>query len=247
VADIGPLIYQGAINASTNPDYPAAAKGDVYVISHAGKIGGASGAVVDANDKIHCKETTVAGDQATVGDKWGIIQGNLEYETDTGEIKMDGAVAVGVSGKVPRADHVHPSDTAKVDKVADHSLVHNDEIAKIHSQDTDTGTTSTTFQVDSGNAGPKLKNISGTMAARNAADNAYAPVKASAFDTGEQIDVINTEFTIWEIEDDNDVVVARCTVECSNITAGTQASVIHFYRMIAGTLTKVLTIDNTPS
>jgi len=41
-----------------------------------------------------------------------------------------------------------------------------------------TGTTSDTFQIDSGNSGPQWKNDSGTMSARNAADDADAPVSA---------------------------------------------------------------------
>jgi hypothetical protein len=45
-----------------------------------------------------------------------------------------------------------------------------------HTQNTDTGTTSDTFQIDSGNSGPQWKNDSGTMSARNAADAADAPV-----------------------------------------------------------------------
>ncbi len=50
-----------------------------------------------------------------------------------------------------------------------------------HTQNTDTGTTSTTFQIDSGNAGPKLKNNSLVLEFRNAADTAYADVKALSF------------------------------------------------------------------
>src|SRR5574343_58955 len=46
-----------------------------------------------------------------------------------------------------------------------------------HSQNTDTGTTSQTFQLQSGSSGVKLKNNSGTFETRNAADNAYADVK----------------------------------------------------------------------
>lgn len=45
-----------------------------------------------------------------------------------------------------------------------------------HTQDTDVGTTSPTFQIGSG--GPKVKNDSGVIQARNAADSAYANLKA---------------------------------------------------------------------
>jgi predicted ABC-type ATPase len=70
-------------------------------------------------------------------------------------------------------------DSTKVDKVTGESLVADTEIAKIHTQNTDTGTTSTTFQVDSDNTGPKIKNNSGVLEARNAADDAYAQVAMS--------------------------------------------------------------------
>jgi hypothetical protein len=59
-----------------------------------------------------------------------------------------------------------------------------------HTQGTDTGTTSPTFQIDSGNTGPKLKNNALVLEARNAADAAYADFKAKdatfnkAYDAG---------------------------------------------------------------
>jgi hypothetical protein len=44
------------------------------------------------------------------------------------------------------------------------------------------GTSQTGFQVDTGNAGPRIKNESGTLAARNGADSAYAPHKAASYE-----------------------------------------------------------------
>lgn len=52
-----------------------------------------------------------------------------------------------------------------------------------HTQNTDTGTTQTSFQIDSGGTGPRWKNVSGVMTARNAADSAYADVVALSFQT----------------------------------------------------------------
>lgn len=49
-----------------------------------------------------------------------------------------------------------------------------DAVTKRHTQNTDTGTTQTTWQIDSGGTGPKLKNSSGEMQVRNAADAAFA-------------------------------------------------------------------------
>lgn len=43
-----------------------------------------------------------------------------------------------------------------------------------HTQNTDTGTDAVAFQIDTGNSGPKIKNESGKIAIRNAADNDYA-------------------------------------------------------------------------
>lgn len=43
-----------------------------------------------------------------------------------------------------------------------------------HTQHTDTGTTSVTFQIQSGSSGPKLKNNGGVLEVRNAGDTAYA-------------------------------------------------------------------------
>lgn len=48
-----------------------------------------------------------------------------------------------------------------------------------HTQNTDTGTTSSTFQLDNDDSGPKLKNNSGVTEIRNAADDAYANIKAA--------------------------------------------------------------------
>ena len=46
----GLLDFKGATDCSANPNYPAASKGDFYIVSVAGKIGGASGTVVEAGD-----------------------------------------------------------------------------------------------------------------------------------------------------------------------------------------------------
>jgi hypothetical protein len=87
------LVYKGVIDCSTNPNYPAATQGWVYVVSVAGKIGGASGVSVQVDDTVICNTTNGGGDQATVGADFNVIQGNV-----------DGAVigpASAVSGNVP--------------------------------------------------------------------------------------------------------------------------------------------------
>ena len=69
--------FKGSINASTNPNYPAATIGDTYVISAAGKVGGASGVSVDVGDMIVATATNAGGTQASVGASWDVIEHNL--------------------------------------------------------------------------------------------------------------------------------------------------------------------------
>lgn len=43
-----------------------------------------------------------------------ITVGAVNFETETGNIKMDGIASVGTLDTIPRADHVHPTDTTRV-------------------------------------------------------------------------------------------------------------------------------------
>lgn len=72
------MIFKGVIDCSANPNYPAADAGNVYKISVGGKIGGASGAIVEAGDTAYCiTDATASGTQAAVGANWNIAQANL--------------------------------------------------------------------------------------------------------------------------------------------------------------------------
>lgn len=74
-----PMVYKGALNCSANPNYPAANAGWVYIVSHAGKVGGASGTDVEVGDMLLCNtDNTASGDEATVGAYWDVIQGNFD-------------------------------------------------------------------------------------------------------------------------------------------------------------------------
>jgi hypothetical protein len=71
--------YKGAIDASGNPNYPAANAGDTYRISVAGKIGGGSGPNVEAGDLIMSHvDSSAGGTHASVGADWDIIQTNID-------------------------------------------------------------------------------------------------------------------------------------------------------------------------
>ena len=69
------LIYKGVIDCAANPNYPAADAGHTYLVSVAGKIGGASGPAVEAGDMIVCcVDSSASGDHATVGANWSVLQ-----------------------------------------------------------------------------------------------------------------------------------------------------------------------------
>jgi DNA/RNA endonuclease YhcR with UshA esterase domain len=53
----------------------------------------------------------------------------------------------------------------------------DDAVSKKHTQNTDTGTTQQTFQLQSGSSGIKIKNNAGTFEIRISADNAYAAAR----------------------------------------------------------------------
>jgi hypothetical protein len=84
LAFLNGVVYKGVIDCSGNPNYPAADAGHMYMVSVAGKIGGASGSVVVAGDSILCNtDGTVAGTQAAVGSAWNIIQNNIDLTNIT--------------------------------------------------------------------------------------------------------------------------------------------------------------------
>jgi hypothetical protein len=101
------LVFKGSIDASANPNYPAADAGHTYKISVAGKVGGASGIDVQVGDTLYCTlDGSAAGNQATVGANWTIVQSNVDRATTTtlglaeyatqaeAEAKTDATVAV---------------------------------------------------------------------------------------------------------------------------------------------------------
>lgn len=70
--------YKGVIDCSANPNYPAASAGWSYKISVAGLIGGSSGTAVEVGDTAICiVDSSAAGNQATVGANWIVLQTNI--------------------------------------------------------------------------------------------------------------------------------------------------------------------------
>jgi hypothetical protein len=68
---------KGSTDCSANPNYPSALKGDAYVVSVAGKIGGASGTSVDAGDVYVALLDNAGGTEASVGTSWAHFEHNL--------------------------------------------------------------------------------------------------------------------------------------------------------------------------
>jgi hypothetical protein len=71
------------LNASGNPNYPAATAGDSYIITVAGRVGGASGEVVQVGDLVNALNNNAGGTQASVGANWYVLEGNKDLATDT--------------------------------------------------------------------------------------------------------------------------------------------------------------------
>lgn len=106
---VGLLDFKGATDCSANPNYPAASKGDFYLVSVAGKIGGASGTVVEQGDSYFATADNAGGTQASVGTSWAVVQGNI-----TGAASVsDAAYGVGWDGDTTTA----PSKNAVYDKI----------------------------------------------------------------------------------------------------------------------------------
>lgn len=73
----GLLEFKGSTDCSANPNYPAASKGDTYVVTVAGKIGGASGKSVDVGDMYTATADNAGGTEASVGTSWSVLEHNL--------------------------------------------------------------------------------------------------------------------------------------------------------------------------
>lgn len=97
------VVFKGVTNCSANPNYPAADAGHLYLVSVAGKIGGASGTVVEAGDMFICKtDGSSAGTQAGVGANWNVIQTNITFTPeDVANKDTDGTFAANSDTKYP--------------------------------------------------------------------------------------------------------------------------------------------------
>lgn len=96
------MVFKGVIDCSANPNYPAADRGHTYRVSVAGKIGGASGVSVEVGDILLCMvDGSAAGNQATVGANWAVIQANIDGAVVGPASSVSGNIATfnGTSGR----------------------------------------------------------------------------------------------------------------------------------------------------
>lgn len=70
----GRLYHIGDLDCSSNPNYPAANNGSLYLVTVAGKIGGASGKPVNVGDAVIAKADDIGGDEAAVGSSWYVLE-----------------------------------------------------------------------------------------------------------------------------------------------------------------------------
>lgn len=97
------MLFKGVIDASANPNYPAADAGHLYKISVAGKIGGVSGPNVEAGDTLYCiLDGSGAGTHAAVGANWNIVQVNVDGQVTGPSAATTDRIAVfnGSTGKI---------------------------------------------------------------------------------------------------------------------------------------------------
>lgn len=97
------LVYKGVIDCSTNPNYPAADAGWMYIVSVAGKIGSASGVDVEVGDMLICNtDGSPSGNQTTVGANWNVIQKNIIGAVTGPASSVNNRIAVfdSVTGKI---------------------------------------------------------------------------------------------------------------------------------------------------
>lgn len=99
-----------------------------------------------------------------------------------------------------------------------------------HDQNTDTGTNNSTFQLDNDANGVKLKNVSGVLEVRNAADNDYADLKvnnltvngttttinSNEVNIGDSILLLNSDITTSTSNSDGGIAVKRLMAD--NVT-----------------------------
>lgn len=97
------MIFKGVISCAADPNYPAGDAGNVWKVSGAGKIGGASGPAVEVGDTLVCiADGSATGNHASVGANWAILQTNLDSYVNGAASSVDSEIALfnGTTGRL---------------------------------------------------------------------------------------------------------------------------------------------------
>jgi len=176
------LVYKGAIDCSTNPNFPAASAGHTYKVEVNGKIGGTDGIVVYIGDTIICtQDNTLTGDLAAVGTYWNVLHTSSEGNVIGPASATSNAVSIynGTTGKIIKNSLVTIDASGSVN-------IPTDQNYKIN------GSAITTANIaDSTNARyvtdahiTLLGNTSGTNSGDNAVNSLYSSLITNATHTG---------------------------------------------------------------
>lgn len=92
---IGHMEIMGGIDCSASPNYPAALRGDTYVVTVEGLIGGPLGLTVSVGTLLIAKDDNAGGNQGTAGVDWFVIGNTALLELEGG-----GSTYSGVSPSV---------------------------------------------------------------------------------------------------------------------------------------------------
>ena len=136
---------------------------------------------------------------------------------------------VGAAG-VPTFRAIAYADVSVIVGTTANTLAAGDD-TRLHNQNTDTGTTAASFQIDSGNTGPRLKNSGGTVEVRNSADSAYAAltvgnltvtgtqtvVNSNTIELGDNIITLNSDYVGASPTENAGIEVNRGTLTDANI------------------------------
>lgn len=181
-----------ALDCSANPNYPAASAGWAYVVSVAGKIGGASGKTVEVGDIALCLvDSSASGDQATVGANWTILQANLVGAVVGPSSVTDNSLARwdGITGKLLKNGAVIGADVQAFDARLSSVMPQNSKTASFSFALTD---------------GAGHVYLSGSTSAQTATIPANASV---AFPVGTVITIVNNSSQDWSIAITSDTLV----------------------------------------
>jgi len=110
-----------------------------------------------------------------------------------------------------------------------------DAVTKRHTQNTDTGTTNASFQLNSGASGTRIKDNGGVLEVRNAADSALADIRVNNLDVEGTLSY--THSTETYIGDSNMVVNAQVMQNSQNSNGGFQVRRLKADVVGAGTIT----------